>query len=980
MVLGSTGFNGEGDVELAVNSPLAANDSVAFAVAEDGRTLVTRPLGAGRWRPVTLTPAPRSIGGLALARDTLYIADTEGAALYRLTSSRGSTPAEGGTLTLLHQGAPLRRPRELALAGLLLVADDQTRDVHGIPQHGGTLSRIHGLSQLSKGPVHLAGSEDPGEGHVIVSVGEPTPSLFEARLAGPEVILRRPLLKERSGPAAADVLPSRDARVTHPLPEKVPGHPGPLTLRAGIVYVVDTRDGALYAFPRESGTPVRIVRLEPSGDREGHTARVAVTAQHLLELDAGTRSVVERPRLVPAELVLRTESLSETLALWYTYLHRGGLLPTRKVPLERNVETTLRKHEALLAPWVPSLGPVMCALNEAFCVRGTLRLMREGDPVRIPDLPLERFVSLQRVQLNGKTTLGERVDELVGPDFAEWRTEETLQRLNPPEGKKSSWTSSPVRAGGEEPLRSRRLGSYVVPGEAMRYLAAVPAADLPPAKSGLQRLTRYEGASIRSLEERRAQAYWAEPRLPGATEMQDPPVTPQPSPPPTAPDVDRQIAEMGRAFALVTAGWSVDLWLPRPVLIRPHVAVVEEYINRNNPVFKEGGDDAFALDRTGMPELASSAAPGEAGLVVRDPDKADHGTGVAWLIGGRRSAFGAGGIAPTSLLFGLPNNLPDLIRKLPEAVAQRNVHVINISASWREKSDQLSQVIDLFAESALFVVAAGNNATTTTDGQVCAAISLFPACWGDRKNVVVVTATNREGTALLAPVKNTAGVVTEPGANWSPKDVHVAAPGEGFHVPGANAAYVPARGSSFATPLVTATAALLYAQGVQRPSLIKQRILATADPVLGPAQYVEAGVLNVGRALRHPFATVLRATRDAEETPVVVIPGQEIVLVTRTGDRRPLSLDSVRRLHKHGRDGLWRIAYATGKDLEELKIEEDLDFTDEANSIFRFFPLAEVTSPGPETRRYWVTRTDLVTTGKLVDYVDFVGPAVPSGR
>jgi subtilisin family serine protease len=149
------------------------------------------------------------------------------------------------------------------------------------------------------------------------------------------------------------------------------------------------------------------------------------------------------------------------------------------------------------------------------------------------------------------------------------------------------------------------------------------------------------------------------------------------------------------------------------------------------------------------------------------------------------------------------------------------------------------------------VVAAGNNATTGSDGEVCEAFRAYPVCLGERKNMLVVTATNKDRTALLPPLVE-GGVLRKKGANWNAEVVHVAAPGEGYYVPGANGDYVPARGSSFAAPLVSATAALLYAQGVQRPSLIKQRILATADPVAGLENLVKAGVLNVRRALLHP--------------------------------------------------------------------------------------------------------------------------------
>jgi hypothetical protein len=937
--LGAVGLDGQGVVRLAEDSPLVAQGAALFAVAEDGRTLVTRPLaGSASWLPVALTPAPRSIGGLAADEEALYLADTAGASVGRVVLAR---EGPSGTLTVLHQGTPLRRPRELAVARLLLVADDETRDVYGLPPGGGRLTRIQRLSQLSPEPVHLSGSEFPSEGHVLVSVRGPTPGVLEARLAGTEVIILRPLAVEAGAGGRA------------------PAQPGPLALRSGIVYLTDLADGSLHAFPRESGRAVRIVRTGATGEPQGRTARVAVTKDELLELDPPTRSVVKRPRLVPAELVLRTESLSETLALWYAYLHDNGILPTREVPHSRNVEATLRAQAALLAPYVRRLDPLMCALNRAHCAGGVLRPLREGDPLRIPDLPFERFADVETIELDGKTTLGQRVDALVPSEsLASWKSEEALRKLNPEDGMRTQMAYPKAQAGAE-PLRSRRSGSYVVPVEAIRYLAAVRVVDLHAAESPLGRITRFRGTSVRSLEEIRARRS----------------ATMQPPPAGTAPSLE----DLRVAHEVVTAGWSEDLWLPRPVLIRPHVAVVEEFIKRDNPVFANDGDDAFALDRPAFPLPPGPAPAPPAALVVRPADPGDHGTGVAWLIAGRRSIFGRKGLAPAALLFHVPDTLETLRLAVADAVAQHNVHVFNISAYWRDvPADKLSAAINTFADTALFVVAAGNNATTGSDGEVCEAFTAYPVCWGDRKNVLVVTATNKDRTALLPPLLE-GGALRLQGANWNADLVHVAAPGEGYYVPGANGDYVPARGSSFATPLVSATAALLYAQGVQRPSLIKQRILATADPVAGLAGFVKAGVLNVRRALSHPFLSVV-TTADGEQQPVVVVPGQQIEVVTSAGRKRQLPLDTVMRLHKHGTAGLWRIVYAPLESLDGLAIEEEVDFTDEAHSAFRFLALREVTSPGTEQTRYWVSQADQALEGKLVDYLDFVGPAIPSGR
>ena len=569
--------------------------------------------------------------------------------------------------------------------------------------------------------------------------------MVEARLAGTEVIIReapRGRGRSRRCPDA-------------------PTQPGPLALRSGIVYLTDQADGSLHAFPRESGRAVRIVRTGPTGEHQGRTARVVVTKDELVELDSGTRSVVKRPRLVPAELVLRTESLSETLALWYAYLHDNGILPTREVPHSRNVEATLRAQAALLAPYVRRLDPLMCALNRAHCAGGVLRPLREGDPLRIPDLPFERFADVETIELDGKATLGQRVDAAR----PERRARVLEERGDAAEAEPRDAAMNALVA--YQPAQ-------VNPADAAACAPRRAATWCPWRRSATWPRCGWWTCRPRS----RRSTGWPGTAAPGPVAGGDPGAPLRHD----AAAADRGHAQSrgpARRVRTVTAGWSEDLWLPRPVLIRPHVAVVEEFIKRDNPVFANDGDDAFALDRPASPPLPGPAPVPPAALVVRTADTGDHGTGVAWLIAGRRSIFGRKGLAPAALLFHVPDTLETLRLAVADAVAQHNVHVFNISAYWRDvPTDKLSAAINTFADTALFVVAAGNNATTRSDGQVCEAFTAYPVCWGDRKNVLVVTATNKDRTALLPPLLE-AGALRQKGANWNADLVHVAAPGEG---------------------------------------------------------------------------------------------------------------------------------------------------------------------------------------------------------
>ena len=255
---------------------------------------------------------------------------------------------------------------------------------------------------------------------------------------------------------------------------------------------------------------------------------------------------------------------------------------------------------------------------------------------------------------------------------------------------------------------------------------------------------------------------------------------------------------------------------------------------------------------------------------------------------------------------------------------------------------------------ALFVVAAGNDASGAT-GEICAGMSVFPACWHDRKNVIVVTATRLDGTTMLTAEGD------KKGANWSPTAVHLAAPGDGYHAAGVGKSYVPARGSSFATPLVTAAAALLYAQNVTDPWVIKQRLIATADPQPGLAGKVFAGRINFKRALADTgFGVLVRQTKDAQGNVVsetrerIAVDSGDIVVTPAVGNNKTIPATALRRVHVYG-DG-YRIVYVED---DQIKILEGASFPN-----------------GPASKFRATSSVDGITrTLDLIDYVDYIAAA-----
>src|SRR5262249_40169612 len=115
----------------------------------------------------------------------------------------------------------------------------------------------------------------------------------------------------------------------------------------------------------------------------------------------------------------------------------------------------------------------------------------------------------------------------------------------------------------------------------------------------------------------------------------------------------------------------------------------------------------------------------------------------------------------------------------------------------------------------LFIVAAGNDRH-----EVCStSFRVYPTCWSDEKNVLVVAASNDTDDDVRDD------------SNYSQTAVHLSAPGAGYYAAGEGRKYVPVMGTSFSTPLVTSAATLLYygSSGLTEPWQIKQRLIATAD-------------------------------------------------------------------------------------------------------------------------------------------------------
>jgi membrane-anchored mycosin MYCP len=246
------------------------------------------------------------------------------------------------------------------------------------------------------------------------------------------------------------------------------------------------------------------------------------------------------------------------------------------------------------------------------------------------------------------------------------------------------------------------------------------------------------------------------------------------------------------------------------------------------------------------PQLAGRVIPGADLLDGGDGrlDCVGHGTEVASIIAARtRSGSGLRGLAPGVSILPIritelrdPQSAPtardgstaDLARAIRTAV-QRRVDVINLSLSVEESDPALESAVAEAIDRGIVVVAAVGNGHDRGDP------TPYPAAY---PGVIGVGAINRDGT------------------RWASSQVgsyvDIVAPGSA--VVGA----VPVRGhalvdgTSFATPFVSATVALLlqYHRGLS-PAEVSRRLVATADPSPGNHRSDEYGygVLNPLRAI-----------------------------------------------------------------------------------------------------------------------------------
>lgn len=426
----------------------------------------------------------------------------------------------------------------------------------------------------------------------------------------------------------------------------------------------------------------------------------------LIIVDAALGDVVVWPLLVPTEVTVDVVP-SEGMSALYNYLYDQGLLTTKTVSLENSIEHTLRKYRILLSPYVPSLNPVICGLNSSLCANGApKKVLAAGIPLAVPDLYSESVIdSLQVTLRSGRTLEAEARSRVSTNVLRDWTSEAKLRQLNPQ-----------FKVSESDTIGNQKEGTFTVPVEIVRYIAALPESYLLRSQSRLSLLRNqfYPTLTIAPLAERVASVQQA--NLDGMVARPDPEV-------------------FRRAYTDLLK--TVNYARPDMPQTSASVGVAEKEIDCGTADF--GGDLCDPPDEL-QSTPQSISPPNAPQITYRSFDLLDHGTAVASLIGARHSAFSSKGLAaPEVSLYQISTTDPPLGDNVRRAHLN-GCRIFNLSLSFDEGDLPigLARYMDLHNQrtaykDTLFVVSAPD------DGKpVCGGINRFPVCWANQPNVIAV--------------------------------------------------------------------------------------------------------------------------------------------------------------------------------------------------------------------------------------------------
>lgn len=232
------------------------------------------------------------------------------------------------------------------------------------------------------------------------------------------------------------------------------------------------------------------------------------------------------------------------------------------------------------------------------------------------------------------------------------------------------------------------------------------------------------------------------------------------------------------------------------------------------------------------PDLAGQVLPGldlVDGSTDGRVDPVGHGTTVAALIAGKRDADGVVGIAPDARI--LPVRVLDKQNRYDDAsvvakglrwAVDHGAQVVNLSLGGVTQSDVLASAIEYAAARDVVVIACTGNIAQTTGADLRV---WYPA---RKPGVVAVTGLRNSSSPGQDWLDRPTGDELWPGALTGPETV-LSAPAASL-VGARPGGYWRVQGTSFAAPLVTATAALVRARMPQLDAAnVINHLIATAS-------------------------------------------------------------------------------------------------------------------------------------------------------
>lgn len=287
------------------------------------------------------------------------------------------------------------------------------------------------------------------------------------------------------------------------------------------------------------------------------------------------------------------------------------------------------------------------------------------------------------------------------------------------------------------------------------------------------------------------------------------------------------------------------------------IGIIDSGVNRSHPDL--GGRVAASATCVGT---SGSASQCQAGTQHGD-DIDGHGTHVAGIMAALTgNGEGVSGVAPGAQLVvarvfsrdsnGEPTATLEDVKAGIRWVLSQGVKVVNLSIGAEEQGFDVCQVFancqsplkgaveEVWTAGALPVIAAGNSAVYSTKG------------YGDLDAIVVgAVGPTDEVASYSTPIGNAKWGMVAPGgdpANSQDVDRMILSTyaGDTCTGPNANACYAYLAGTSMAAPHVSAVAAMLFARGVQRQTVV-DTLLSTTDPVECGSNC--QGRLNAAKAL-----------------------------------------------------------------------------------------------------------------------------------